>query len=164
MVPPEWEHPKDEHGHYIPLFGGSVTERIRAWEESRIMWQRGFRRDYGDGTWVPKGDGYDYSFVEWDGDRPDPADHMPDWPPHLRTHFQMYEDTTEGTPISPAFATAEELARWLADNGAKAGAYSTATYEQWLATIRAGSAPSMTIIDGVLRSGVESAPLLAEAR
>jgi len=32
--------------------------------------------------------------------------------------WQMWEDTSEGSPISPVFKTAEELAQWLEDNGA----------------------------------------------
>ena len=46
--------------------------------------------------------------------------HMPHWPIKRRTHWQMYETVSEGTPISPVMATAEELARWLADNHANA--------------------------------------------
>jgi len=39
-------------------------------------------------------------------------------PKRQRTNFQMYETTTYGTPISPEFASPEELACWLADNKA----------------------------------------------
>jgi len=55
----------------------------------------------------------------------------------------MYENTSEGTPISPPFETPEELARWLADNNASAFGGMTATYEQWLATCKGLYAPSM---------------------
>jgi uncharacterized membrane-anchored protein len=79
---------------------------------------------------------------------------MPDWLASQRTHLMMYETTSEGTPLSPAFATAEELAAWLADNGASAFAGQTATYEQWLATCRSGSAPSMVLDVGGMQSGV----------
>lgn len=65
---------------------------------------------------------------------------MPQWPENEATHYMMYEDTSEGTPISPAFATKEELARWLTDTGASAFGRLTATYEQWLATIEIGFA------------------------
>lgn len=40
---------------------------------------------------------------------------MPRWSAKKRTHLQMYETCSEGTPISPVMATAEELAHWLAD-------------------------------------------------
>ena len=51
--------------------------------------------------------------VDYFGSAPDENDYMPRWTPEQRTHFMMYETTSEGTPISPAFATPEELARWL---------------------------------------------------
>jgi hypothetical protein len=42
-----------------------------------------------------------------------PEEFMPNWPIDQRTHLMMYETCTEGTPISPAFETPEELALWL---------------------------------------------------
>ena len=94
------------------------------------------------------------TFEEWDGDRPQKEDYMPDWPESEKTHMQMYECTSEGTPISPVMATAEELARWLADNEASAFADQTATYEQWLRTIQRGSAPSAVMDAKGFRPGV----------
>jgi hypothetical protein len=88
-------------------------------------------------------------------DRPDPANHMPEFPEGTATGWCMYETTSEGTPISPVFATPEELARWLADTGASSFGSSTATYEQWLATINAGWAPSAVATSAGVTSGVE---------
>lgn len=56
--------------------------------------------------------------------------------------WQMWENTSEGSSISPVFETPEELARWLADNGASSFGNDTATYEQWLGMIGVGWAPS----------------------
>lgn len=82
---------------------------------------------------------------------------MPDWPESERTHLQMYEDTTEGTPISPVMKTAEELARWLADNNASSFGDHTATYDQWLTMIKRGFAVSACISPSRgLVSGVEA--------
>lgn len=92
--------------------------------------------------------------------RPDPADYMPVFPEGTATGWVMYETTSEGTPISPVFEMPEELARWLADNGASTFGHSTATYDQWLGMIRAGWAPSAVSDGSGLRSGVE---LVAEA-
>ena len=73
------------------------------------------------------------------------------------THLQMYETISEGTPISPVMETPEELAQWLFDNGASAFGFSTATYEQWLSTIKRGWAVSAAIVNGRgLISGVEA--------
>lgn len=68
----------------------------------------------------------------------------------------MYETTTEGTPISPSFATKEELARWLADTGASAFGALTASYEEWLAMIERGWAHGLTLTAHGMRSGVET--------
>lgn len=69
--------------------------------------------------------------------------------------FQMWETTSEGSPISPPFETAEKLARWLADAGASSFGAMTSTYEQWLSMIGKGWAPSMVSVGGDLKSGVD---------
>ncbi len=70
--------------------------------------------------------------------------------------WQMWETTSEGSPISPVFATPEELARWLAGTGASSFGSDTATYEQWLRMIKVpGWAPGAVIIGGAAMSGVE---------
>lgn len=48
--------------------------------------------------------------------KPISKDFMPDWAKEDYTHFQMYENVTEGTPVSPVIASAKELAEWLAKN------------------------------------------------
>ena len=51
--------------------------------------------------------------------------------------YQLWETTTEGSPMSPAFETPEELAHWLEDNKASTFGTETANYNQWLEFIRA---------------------------
>ena len=71
--------------------------------------------------------------------------------------WQMWETTSEGSPISPVFATPEELARWLADNGASTFGNNTATYDQWLAMVQSGWAMSAMFVPGKgVISGVEA--------
>jgi len=156
-VPANWQHPKDAKGNLIPLYeGGDFAKRDASWAEEYAKWQEGLRRNFGSDEWTPIEPEYRGTrFSEWDGPRPSPDDYMPDWPEAERTHLMMYEDTSEGTPISPAFATPEELARWLADNGASSFGSSTATYEQWLGMARRGWAPSMALQGGQMMSGVE---------
>lgn len=155
-VPANWEHPKRENGRYIPLHGGSVSQRQAEWDEEFAQWQRGFRRDYANDGWKPREDDDD-DFEGWYGKRPVPEEYMPDWPESERTHYQMYEDTSEGTPISPVMATPEELARWLADNGASAFAGQTASYESWLRVCNGGYAPSALVVPGTgMVNGVDA--------
>lgn len=165
MVPKDWEHPKDENGHYIPLYEGSRTkhnlpfsEKIAQWDEEKEMWAKGLRRSFSNDDFVPVDEkDRKLPFEDWAGERPIVEDFMPEWSDKERTHLQMYEDCTEGTPISPVMKTPEELARWLADNNASACGSMTATYEQWLCTIKQGFAISMIFCSQEgLKSGVEA--------
>lgn len=70
--------------------------------------------------------------------------------------FQMWEITSEGSPISPICDSPEDLAQWLADNGASASGSLTADYETWLKMIRVGYAPSAVFSESRgMQSGVE---------
>jgi hypothetical protein len=130
MVPPDWQHPKNKDGYYVPLHEHMPYNADEITEGIRDGWLDSDPPHYGCGV-------------------------MPQWAENERTHFQMYETCSEGTPISPVMETKEELARWLADSGASAFADLTATYEQWLATIEQGSSVSAAIVGGRLVSGVE---------
>ena len=155
MVPPDWEHPKDESGSFVPLLDGSYAERAQDWDKGWAKWQEGLRENYGEGpaAWVPHDGG---TYTDWDGRRPSPDDYMPLWSGEDATHFMMYEDTSGGTPISPAFETPEELARWLVDNAASAFAGETASYEAWLRVAGGGFTPSAVVSGGIIQSGVEA--------
>jgi hypothetical protein len=155
-VPAGWDHPKDDKGRFIPLHGGSFAKADAEWTEGWQKWQQGLRDDWS-GGWKPVDPEYrTVRFTDYHGSRPSPDDYMPDWPEDQRTRLMMYEDTSEGTPISPAFETPEELARWLADTGASAFGGMTADYEHWLGIARGGWAPSMVIDNGRMMSGVEA--------
>jgi hypothetical protein len=154
-VPADWKHPSngeytDGTVRYVPLFDGSDYEsRVRDWDEESAKWARGEFPEYASEA------NRKLSYEEWNGQRPKAEDYMPAWPEGDRTHCQMYETTTEGTPISPVFATPEELARWLADNGASAFGDMTADYEHWLRVACGGFAPSAVSCNGVIESGVQ---------
>jgi len=88
-----------------------------------------------------------------------PSYGCPDFPftdPPKGEWYQLWETTSEGSPMSPAFETPEELAHWLEDNKASSFGKETASYDQWLEFIReSGWAPSMVICDGKMMSGVQ---------
>jgi hypothetical protein len=130
-VPKDWDHPRDDHGALIPMHDEFPYNDSEVSEGLADGWLDGGPPHYG----MPI---------------------MPDWPESERTHYQMYETCTEGTPISPVCETPEELARWCADNGASAFADMTASYEHWLGVARGGWAPSMVIGGGRMMSGVEA--------
>lgn len=149
-VPADWTGMINNHPHHDEPFSVAA----RDWKERFLKWEAGERDSY----WTA-GEDPDEFWV-WSGPPPNPDNYRPDWPEESRTHLMMYETTTEGTPISPAFLTPEELARWLADNKASSFGNMTATYEQWLATINVGSAPSAMFSPQTgLVSGVEATAL-----
>ncbi len=124
MVPLSWEHPKDEDtGRYKPLHGSDYT--TCAADFMKKANEEGLQEA-----------------VDYFGGAPDCNDYMPQWSAEEKTHFMMYETTSEGTPISPAFATPEELAQWLFDNGASSFGKQTASYEGWLRVAKGGFALS----------------------
>jgi hypothetical protein len=174
MVPADWEHPVPAEGpatyrgggkRYVPLHKQSYRQALEEYEQGALKWEQGLVRSYSlsqepDQQWEPKATYFsEYKdYADYAGQPPKPEEYMPDWPPEQRTHWMMYESVSEGTPISPAFATPEELARWLADTNASSFADRGATYEQWLATCRSGWAISAVSQGGKLVSGVEATP------
>ncbi len=150
-VPKNWQHPKDERGRYRPMFDRDFASAAAEWDEGEALWRRGQHPDQ-----TKYDDAKDLAFEDWEGTRPDSRDYMPSWSDAERTHLQMYEETSEGTPISPVMETPEQLARWLVDNKASAFAGETASYEAWLRIANCGWAPSMVMQHGVLMSGVEA--------
>lgn len=96
-----------------------------------------------------------------DGDGIDPANKAaydawePTEPP-AGEGYQIWETVSEGSPISPVFATAEELAQWMA--GKKWGADKGSSYESWLKFITGpGWALSMVMDDKGIHVGPEAA-------
>lgn len=135
-VKADWVHPVNERGGFIPLLDGWTYESaLKDWDAAVAEF------------------GIQLA-IERHGEPPNGGDYMPRWTDEEADHLMMYEDTTEGAPLSPAFKTPEELAGWLAANGASAFGGLTATYEQWLSTIKRGWAPSAVVRGNAMTSGV----------
>lgn len=145
-VPKDWIHPLRENGNPIPLFDNYNSEDSDDWDEECKLWDSEEHPDFIKGC----------SFSEWAGERPDPSDYMPIWSAEEKTHLMMYETTSEGIPISPAFETPEELAKWLVDNEASAFGTTKGTYEGWLRVANGGFAPSMIMTANGIQSGVDA--------
>ena len=146
LVPKDWIHPSNVGGRFIPLFDNYSIKDAEDWDEERKLWDSEKHLDFIGGC----------SFSEWAGGRPDPDDYMPQWSAEEKTHLMMYETTSEGCPISPAFETPEDLARWLVDNEAGAFGGRKGTYEGWLRVAKGGFAPSMIMSSKGIESGVEA--------
>jgi hypothetical protein len=150
MVPKDWKHPVDAKGNFIPLHD-NFSERLASWKKDKENWDNDQLEPY-----EKKAKDKGTSYEEWEGPAPEQVGYMPEWPVEQCTHYMMYKTCTEGSPISPACETPEELAQWLADNGTSSFGKDTATYEQWLAMIHRGSCISSAIMPGVgMISGVK---------
>ena len=111
-VPPTWQHPVDNKGRYIPLMGGSYSERADKWLAECVLWQAGKHPDQQDDDTAK----YRY-YWDWDGGPPEQKDYRPEWSAEEATAYQVYETVSEGTPISPVFVTKEALITWLVTDG-----------------------------------------------
>lgn len=95
-----------------------------------------------------------------DGEAIDPAvkeayEAWTETPPPAGEGYQLWSTTTEGTPMTPVFATPQELAHYCADTGVSSFGSETADYATWLKFIQGpGWAPSAVMQGGVMESGV----------
>ena len=151
MVPKSWKHPKREDGSFIELFDSDFEARAAEWDDENDKW---IAKDFPD--YVSE-ESKKMSYSEWNGDRPENQDYMPSFEGGSASCLMMYETTTEGTPISPAFETAEELAQWLFDNNASLG-WQTASYEGWLRVVQGGGYACSAVVSNTdgLQSGVDA--------
>lgn len=78
-----------------------------------------------------------------------PDDYMPsgEW-------YQLYETVSLGTPLSPPFATPEELINWLVNNTDFYG--DQWTLEQATKILKFGGSPSMFTQNGKIYAGNEA--------
>jgi hypothetical protein len=136
-VPASWVHPKDDNGTLIPLFQNLQLKQSQdEWERYNKLWNDGFYED-AKGRPVPLTDvqrGHCYS--DWVGERPRDEYYMPLWGKSEMTHYQLYETTTEGTPLSPVMSSLKELAEWLGENNINAYADLPLTEDDWLAALK----------------------------
>lgn len=135
-VPANWQHPKGGRfgrDHYAPLFygaGGRFEKKAQAWLDEANKWAAGERPDYA-GNDAPQ------FYQDWDGPPPESEDYMLAGVPDSEcTHYQLYESTSEGTPLGPPFATLEEVATHAAEHASTFASF-RATKEDWLRMLSA---------------------------
>lgn len=115
-VPPNWEHPKRDNGSYQPMYDQSAGEQFEEWldefEAFKAKELEEACKEYG----YDPSDPYS-AFCDYNGGPPDHEYYRPNWKPEEATWLQVYETVSEGTPVSPPFATPEELIEYLVENG-----------------------------------------------
>lgn len=156
MVPPNWVHPTDDRGQLQAMHDNNFADefadflekfdRIRSGDLDEIE-----RKCYAKPGMIP--------LAEWlrdEGTPPDPAYYRP-WRDEDATWVQVWETVSEGSPVTPPFATKAELIDYLVAGGDDwdrkrgHGGYSR---EQATAFVEAGYVPSMVIVNGRTVTGI----------
>jgi hypothetical protein len=127
-VPPNWEHPKIERYNgrmdFQPMFDRRFEDAAKSWKEGFAKWEAGLRPQGFPTEWVPVAEwksadiyGSDKEWWEYEGGPPEDRDYYRPWKDEEATWFQVWETVSEGTPVTPPFATREELIDYLATHG-----------------------------------------------
>lgn len=117
-VPASWEHPKREHRDrtdYLPMHNENFHAAAQEWIASCQLWAAGKHPD----QLKYKDRGTPKYFWQWTTNPPAEEFYLPYDPTDraLCSHYQVYETVSEGTPVTPAFATPEELVDYLCTEG-----------------------------------------------
>ena len=132
-------------GREPSFMGHDAMDRWRAGK--KILETAGVDENWGvckkcDGHGIPKD-----KFKTWD--------EWKHWEPPTGDGYQIWETVSEGSPISPVFATAHELAMHMKDT--RWGADSGTSYERWMKFIEGpGWSMSMVMDDKGIRDGVQA--------
>lgn len=115
QVPSNWQHPMSEEypDRKQPMYDQSYDEARAEWVEGLRAWNAGEdkrREEY------KNDDGSYMDYWIWYGQPPEREYYRP-WKDDEATWFQLWETVSEGTPVTPPFATKQELADYLAANG-----------------------------------------------
>lgn len=146
-VAPDWEHPRNEHGYYQPLFDETFEEACARW----LAGLDAFRLENPTGFNVNG-----YSFWEWDSEPPTDRDYYRLAWKDEPTAYQVYENVSEGTPVSPVFATVDDLRAWLMEEWA----LSPEAADNFIKT---GYSFSMIMINGrITKPGAETIEMMAK--
>ena len=157
-VPVNWEHPKDSRGVYKPLMDNYI-DSLGYWKErveefiskmteiittgKTIVYKREF-------TDVKKL--YDYYTEDRELNPPNIELYIPEGP-----WFQLYENVSDGTPLSPPFSTKEGLIEWLTNNPDYWGNQWTKAQAEGI--LKCEYAPSLAMIGNKLYNSAQAAEL-----
>lgn len=136
-VPANWQHPKMSNGNHQPLFNEYYKDALDEWLKNHNAWIDGTHPDLLEDPALKE----KYPFYAmWDNNPPDiEYYHHVKYKPEDLTHIQLYETTSEGTPVSPVFPASdiEKLCEWAAENCTTFADFK-ASKEQWLKMLKDG--------------------------
>lgn len=134
-VPANWEHPIKSDGRPQPMFKKYYGDALNEWLKEHEEWENGTHSDLNNRPELKE----EYPFYAmWGGNPPDVDYYQPrKYSEKELTHIQLYESTSEGTPISPVFPAdkIEELCEYAAENCSTFGSFKT-TKEKWMEMLK----------------------------
>ncbi len=106
-VPPYWVQPKRADGQNQPMYDQNYEDALAEWLSYFDRIRKGEEKEF-----YPKG------LRDWlmEYKAPNPEYYRP-WKDEEATWLQVWENVSEGTPVTPPFATKEELIDYLVNNG-----------------------------------------------
>jgi hypothetical protein len=129
-VPANWQHPKKSNGEYQPMFDTYYGDVLKKWIDDNSQWNEGTHKDLLEGRASKE----EYPFYAmWAGNPPDiEYYHTRRYSESELTHIQLYESTSEGTPLSPVFPAdqLDKLCEWAEKNATTFASF-RASKEEW---------------------------------
>lgn len=174
-VPADWKHPTDSDfgNHRVSSLAFTAPrhqkwraiEMNRSWDEAmRVWWWKQITDRLK--RWVAYWPSV-FGMIDppsavryWeaaDRKQPEYFYYRPRWGSWERTHYQLYETVSEGTPISPVMPSLEALAEWCAGQTKEVWVNTHLDYSGWMRFFsRGGWAPSgVSTPERGFESGVE---------
>lgn len=148
-VPGDWEHPtytadnaphQDRIGDEIPLYDNDYESVAEEWLADLSLWTCGEHPS--------QPSKYARYFWEYDAPPDEDSYRKRKWTAEEATHFQVYETVSEGTPVTPVFATKAEIIDYLVacgdewDQSCGSGGWSRENAERF---VESEWAPSMMV-------------------
>jgi hypothetical protein len=112
-VPENWTHPTDTNGEFIPLFDDTFDAAYKYWADGLQKWMAGKPSKPTD-EWQSTV----RSYILFEGVCPD-ANSCADYKGQKRSHYVLYDVQSDGTPLTPAFASLDQLKEYLVNAGSK---------------------------------------------
>jgi hypothetical protein len=118
-VPLDWTHPiateGRDKGQPHPTYDKDYETAAIEWLESVRKWEAG---EDPDRAGYEADEGRRVFYWEYESGPPDPAYYRHRrWTPGEATAYQVYENVTEGTPISPVLPDGDAVVSWLVEQG-----------------------------------------------
>ena len=144
-VPANWQHPRGTFKRgfvnaegYLPMKDQTLEEAQAEWDRNNELWEKKQHPDQikAARSGRPMSDPLNplrHTWESWTSERPHAGQSW--WRPAYEgepTHYQVYENTTEGTPVSPVLDSEEAIVAWLVEHQDVTFEFARSVLKGWL--------------------------------